>query len=244
MFLGQGVMWQQIWESLNKSSDAPNTNPEACGVPPAFGSGVLDRTSNVRETFNQLATDKCTNEPLTCEDGSYVRQPKRRRTEEVHPKQDGDWQADIPALEVSEVDLPPDGIVANLVEFYFANMHPWIPVLHVRKFRQQIQTPAGRERTAQILHAIVAVCARFSEDPRLGNNDTKARLAKRSRQRVILCSMESFCVTNLQALVIIAFDTVCTSHLCVFQPSASGGLTYLQRSGAVEVHRHGPLSAA
>lgn len=40
------------------------------------------------------------------------------------------------------------------------------------------------------------------------DESTKARIAKANRQRIILSSMESFSVENLQALVILAFDTV------------------------------------
>jgi DNA-directed RNA polymerase specialized sigma24 family protein len=55
---------------------------------------------------------------------------------------------------------------------------------------------------------MVSLCARFSNDERLGNAQAKMELSRRSREAVILNSMESFSVANLQALIICAFDTV------------------------------------
>lgn len=108
----------------------------------------------------------------------------------------------------TDFDILNSDLVYNLVEFYFANIHHWIPILHVRKFREQIQSDKGRQKAIYILHAIVALCSRFSDDGRLGSDVEKAKLAEKSRQKVILSSMESFSVENLQALVIIAFGTV------------------------------------
>lgn len=126
----------------------------------------------------------------------------------------------------------------ELVEFYFANVHHWIPILHVKRFRQQIQTPEGWDSAIHVLHAIVATCIRLVNYVDAGSYETRTQIAAASRQRVILNSMESFSVENLQALVIIAFDTVrgrkTKRHLRYkFLPS--------NRSVVDVVHRHGPL---
>lgn len=106
-------------------------------------------------------------------------------------------------------ELPPDEILFSLVEIYFQLIHPWIPMLHVRDFRQRMKDPSQRGQIATICHAIVSICARFSDDSRLGHdNDARTQNAKRSRDTVILQSMQSFSVENLQALIIIAFDTI------------------------------------
>jgi len=75
-----------------------------------------------------------------------------------------------------------------------------------------------RPRITCILHAIIAVCLRFSRNEYLPDEETKSQIAEKSRQRVILDSTESFSIENLQALVIIAFETVRTeSKLLYFQ---------------------------
>lgn len=106
-------------------------------------------------------------------------------------------------------ELPPDEVLFSLVEIYFQLIHPWIPMLHVRNFRQRMKESSQRGQITTICHAIVSICARFSDDSRLGHDrEARAQKAKRSRDAVILQSMQSFSVENLQALTIVAFDTI------------------------------------
>jgi hypothetical protein len=111
-------------------------------------------------------------------------------------------------LQGNENTLLSADLVDALVEIYFSRVHPWIPILHVHQFRSQMAVPQERKHLKTILNAIVSVCVRFSDDVRLGGLEDKARLAKANRQTVILQSMESFSVENLQAMIICAFDTV------------------------------------
>ncbi|KAL1856445.1 hypothetical protein Daus18300_010712 [Diaporthe australafricana] len=132
---------------------------------------------------------------------------KKRKTDG-----NGASKFDGPASGVTSGDdneLPPDEVLVSLVEIYFELIHPWIPMLHVRNFRQRMKDPFQRGQITTICHAIVSICARFSNDPRLGHDsEERAQKAKRSREAVILQSMQSFSVENLQALIIIAFDTI------------------------------------
>ncbi|KKY35460.1 putative c6 transcription [Diaporthe ampelina] len=72
-----------------------------------------------------------------------------------------------------------------------------------------MKDPSQCGQITTICHAIVSICTRFSNDPRLGHDsEARAQKAKRSRDAVILQSMQSFSVENLQALIIVAFDTI------------------------------------
>lgn len=55
---------------------------------------------------------------------------------------------------------------------------------------------------------MIAIYIRFSRNEYLPDDETKSQIAEKSRQRVILDSTETFSVESLQALVIIAFETV------------------------------------
>jgi hypothetical protein len=210
MFIGQGILWQQMWESLHPNTSLPSSTTEK------DSDTVGSRKNQLKETFVQLAINKrqstSTPSPASAVQNGDTDQAipplKRRKTE---------W-ATSPASDVlqdegSPAGLPPNKVMDELIEFYFANIHHWIPILHVKQFRLLVQTTEGRQRAVYTLHAIVATCIRFSTDSSLGDRAAKARMARLSRQRVVLCSMESFSVENLQALVIIAFDTVCTPPL-------------------------------
>jgi len=134
---------------------------------------------------------------------------KRRRNSDSMDEREREAPSKTMRIEVdnSDDDLPED-LVNDLVEIYFGNIHPWIPILHVRQFRERLADPVHRKQLSTILSAIVSICARFSTDPRLASSDVRNRCSKKNRQMVILQSMESFSVENLQALIIIAFDTV------------------------------------
>ncbi|KAF5866872.1 hypothetical protein ETB97_008676 [Aspergillus alliaceus] len=206
MFLGQSILWKQLWEVLHPNTIFP-------GVARDYGhdvetpSGQLGHAREaIKGSLLQLARNEDGAEfpmelPKNGDGDGDIRSPKRRKVDVVPTPQP--LSRDGTHFDILDSDL-----MLDLVEFYFANIHHWIPILHVRKFREQIHTHQGRQRAVHILHAIVALCSRFSDDRRLGNDVEKAEMAEKSRQNVLLSGMESFSVENLQALVIIAFDTI------------------------------------
>lgn len=201
MFLGQGILWQQVFSCLNAVQNQTSTNgtfPQDAHVP--NGDTLKECTTRLKSTLSSLSLD------LGDIESPLSTPLKRRRTnstanEEPPPRP--------PLLDHDDgKELPPDDLIDALVEIYFTNIHPWIPILHVRQFRERMKDPAQRKKLETIFHAIVSLCVRFSDDPRLTSAEVRTRYSKKSRNTVILQSMESFSVENLQALVICAFDTV------------------------------------
>lgn len=98
-----------------------------------------------------------------------------------------------------------DGVVDN----YFSQVHPWLPMLHENSFRQKLTEQVYDEHLEVVLHAMVVTAMRLVIRP-----DTTAdlrrisKLTKRSRDWVLLYAFGSLSVENLQALLIIAFDDV------------------------------------
>lgn len=189
MFLGQGVLWQQVWKSLNPDSDSDS----GCSPSSHNPTSMHDQVTGLKQTLAKLASAQDV-------------PPSTRR-----PVPSSNHAAGSPPVVVhsDDVGLPPDDLVDSLTGIYFETVHPWIPMLHVRQFRADLANPSQRRRMTTILHAIVSLCIRFSRDPRLEENpELRTTYASRSRQAVILQSMESFSVENLQALIICAFDTI------------------------------------
>jgi hypothetical protein len=218
MFLGQGVLWQQVWNCLNAVQ--AHTPPSECGIE-GRSDTLKECTSRLRATLSTLSAD-----PNSSGYEPPLQSPLKRRR-----KDDAEEQPRRPPALHSDTEheLPPEELVDSLVEIYFANIHPWIPILHVKQFRERMAVASQRRKLASIFHAIVSLCVRFSPDPRLSDSDIRNTYAKRSRQTVILQSMESFSVENLQALVICAFDTVrsptrYTFRLTGFRLAADVGL--------------------
>lgn len=203
MFLGQEMLWQQVWQALHPNSSLPEPIKNPTGDTgleqrrEQLKASLLDPMPSIGRANGQGAHDDGVED---MEETS--RSAKRRRlNENVFSTPSIDIDDDLTVI------LPLE-VMTELVDFYYVNIHPWIPVLHVAKFRERMRSPEHRPRVTCILHAIIAVCARFSQSEFLKDEDFKTRIAEKSRQKVILDSTESFSIENLQALVIIAFETV------------------------------------
>lgn len=203
MFLGQGVLWQQVWNCLAAIQGQSPTNHSPDNV--TFSGGELEAcTSRLRTTLSQLSPGMIgQSDSKIMESRPLKRQRDIGDTGEDERRLNQSWDS-----ENENISLPPDDLVDDLVEIYFTNVHPWIPILHVKQFRERMANPIHRRKLTTIFHAITSLCVRFSDDPRLRSAEVRNRCTKRCRQNVILQSMESFSVENLQALVIIAFDTI------------------------------------
>ncbi|KAI1370951.1 fungal-specific transcription factor domain-containing protein [Hypoxylon crocopeplum] len=200
LFLGQSMLWQQLWGGLTNGAnghiDSPSDSP----------SGPM---SSLKSHINQIRSNLS---HLAAADSSHAKsisEPSKpgQWSHQLAGKGEGGHDGPRP-VEYDEEDLPLKDLVDALVEIYFAMIHPWIPMLHVRFFRERMADDQERPRLTTIFHAIVSLCARFSDDARLGTAEEKARNARKSKQAVLLRSMESFSVENLQALIICAFDTL------------------------------------
>ncbi|VUC30259.1 unnamed protein product [Clonostachys rosea] len=208
MFLGQSVIWQQIWKSLNPdalcTADQPSGSQDTATSMSGLGENLKGMLSDLADS---VQNDQAQN------DTSIENQPPRMDNQALD-EESWEQQPQLPqSLETNSSDgvLAPlsDQLVDSLVEIYFEKIHPWIPMLHNREFQKMLSDPAERQRHVNILHAIVSLCMRFSQDSQLNASpDLRSRYATQSRQRVILASMESFSVENLQALIICAFDII------------------------------------
>ncbi|KAL4893385.1 fungal-specific transcription factor domain-containing protein [Aspergillus ambiguus] len=204
MFIGQGIMFQKILDTALTGRHSDRTSGKE-------HISLSQTRDSVRHTMLDMAWGATQSPPRTdnndLSEGDDVRADtnghrasKRRRIQPPSTETQG--------TELDQEALPPWPVIQEIVEFYFAKVHHWIPILHVRRFRQEIETPEGRAKSIYILHAMVATCIRFASHPDAGDVEAKAHMARSSRQKVMLHSMESFSVKNLQALVIIAFDTI------------------------------------
>lgn len=207
MFLGQGVLWQQVWrclDSINQQS-LPLANGKQSG-------GTLQEyTAHLKHTLSNLQPDRAGDLPSTHTRPSTK---KRKTGKDVLPQERDEvfWMRD------GRLHLPED-LVDSLVDIYFARIQPWIPILHVVRFQENMKIPHERKKMNGIFHAIASLCARFSDDPRLADYEVRSRLVKECRQAVILDSMESFSVESLQSLIICAFDTVYLSKFLYLNTS-------------------------
>ncbi|CAK7198459.1 hypothetical protein SEUCBS139899_001120 [Sporothrix eucalyptigena] len=215
MFLGQGVLWQQVASCLESVASADHGNRQTAsssngrGVPNDMlraSQDLHDHTAQLRTMLLGLG-DRAAGEDNADDDDTRPPRKRQRPNRDDAPKQPVP-ETTTTATAPPSIDLP-DDLQVSLVDIYFTRLHPWIPMLHEHHFRQTLASPDQRPRLVNILYAITSLCIRFSDDVRLGaNRAARAQLAKTCRDTVILQSMQSFSVENLQALIICAFDTI------------------------------------
>lgn len=109
-------------------------------------------------------------------------------------------------------DFPPYDLLYALTDLFFKHINTWCPILHRRSTLDALFGPNALEEADRILlHSIVATTLRFSTDPRL-SDQARERYHTTSKQKVLLYGLENSSVKALQALVILALDTVGSSN--------------------------------
>ncbi|KAB8255029.1 fungal-specific transcription factor domain-containing protein [Aspergillus pseudonomiae] len=101
-----------------------------------------------------------------------------------------------------QVQLPPDNLMSGILDAYFSVVHPFIPILHEPLFRSRLRDPAERPKLMPILHAMMVCSLRTSHPGAL----------QKSRDFVVLSSIDSLSVEGAQSLVIIAFVHICDGN--------------------------------
>ncbi|KAJ0354564.1 hypothetical protein KNSL1_001302 [Colletotrichum chrysophilum] len=168
MFLGQGVLWQQVFNAL---STATHLNSSSPSQEESLNPSLNETAASLKNTLATLAEG---GEPAMATLAAW--RPKNPETQTTAPKENTRVNAKLDSV-FGDSLLPEADLVDNLVEIYFANIHPWIPMLHVRQFRERMLDPEQRPQLSTIFHAIVSLCARFSQDARLGSPEEKTRIA-------------------------------------------------------------------
>ncbi|RDW62209.1 hypothetical protein BP6252_11642 [Coleophoma cylindrospora] len=143
-----------------------------------------------------------------------------------------DGEEEVPSI-VLDNPLPPDTLVRIAVKTFCDIQHPWIPFLHLSRFRDHyLHNGVTSPESRVILYAIVvAAINHISEDESCMNRLSMEAYAMNSQQVVMLTAMDSLSIENIQALIIIAFHYIGSGNIFKAWPIV-GSLTrtvqYLQ----------------
>jgi len=105
-------------------------------------------------------------------------------------------------------ELLASNILQSIVNSYFSQLHPWIPMIHESSFRRKLSESVWRADLEVILRAMIVSAIRFGSGSKNVDDARILEATKTSRDRVILHAINSLSVESLQALTIIAFDDV------------------------------------
>ncbi|KNG89013.1 hypothetical protein ANOM_002401 [Aspergillus nomiae NRRL 13137] len=113
-----------------------------------------------------------------------------------------------------QVDLPPDNLMNGILDAYFSVVHPFIPILHEPLFRSRLRDPAEKPKLMPILHAMMVCALRYVANERLAADWSTSHpgALQKSRDFVVLSSIDSLSVEGAQSLIIIAFVHICDGN--------------------------------
>lgn len=111
-------------------------------------------------------------------------------------------------FDVSSHFLTGTGLEA-LLDAYFTNIHPWIPMIHMATFRRKLQGLDEAAESPLPLYAMLAATLHLLNvsEGRL-SADRIEREVERLRNLVITRASNGLTVENLQALIIVVFTHV------------------------------------
>lgn len=107
----------------------------------------------------------------------------------------------------------PAELLDDVVQLYFMHVHNWIPILHWTRFKHKYRHGAAGDKMGVILNALVVGTLKYVDRERYQLSDSDVRrISTEAREKVLLTAMDSLCVENLQALIILAFLDVSYRH--------------------------------
>ncbi|GMF70080.1 unnamed protein product [Aspergillus oryzae] len=114
----------------------------------------------------------------------------------------------------SQVDLPPDNLINGILDAYFSVVHPFIPILHEPLLRSRLRDPAERPKLIPLLHAMMVCSLRYVANERLAAEWSTSHpgALQKSRDFVVLSSIDNLSVESAQSLIIIAFVHICDGN--------------------------------
>jgi len=205
MFLGQGIFLQQL---IRETGDGRTSSsaPPVRGSDGELATPLRSYTDKLKQTFCMLAANS----------DSETEDQGEARMSNPAPKRKRDYEPFVPAKRTPAAtgeDLcaldPLPKEIEDVLEAYFKFVHPWVPVLHPSTFTRRARDPERSDGVTMILSAVVAVAAKYVRRPNTENMRDLSEYASACRQNVVTAATESNSIESVQALLLIAFDTVC-----------------------------------
>lgn len=126
---------------------------------------------------------------------------KRRRTNNNTGSRTSRYTSNQPLL-------PDDIALDHILDAYFRQIHPWIPMIHEARFRRRLQEHSDETNLLPILQAIVLISYRHISRKDIAESVHNMLGGQDTRDWIVAKATKSLSVENLQALIIICFHDV------------------------------------
>ncbi|KID81441.1 Transcription factor, fungi [Metarhizium guizhouense ARSEF 977] len=205
MFLGQGIWLQQFLRG---------TGGERVAQPGRVAdlSDLHSHANRLKQTFCSLAAN---GELEAREHGvSFLQNsPTKRKCEEesLHPLKR--VHAAATSEDLGTISTLPKEIDDTMIR-YFETIHPWLPVLHPLTFIKRARSPERPAKVDMILDAIVAITAKYLQKDHTKDAPNAGNYAEACKRKAMSAAVESNSIESIQALLLLAFDTLSTGRGC------------------------------
>lgn len=202
MFLGQSILMQQFLKG-----QSPTRNGSCLQ---GFAStDFAASTDRVKQALSEVVASIGSTE----DDARETTEARTVRKKRAH-KEDSETSNDSPQKKTrtSTAAVFPTSQFApveTILEVYFKLIHPWIPVLHPATFLRRAREHERPPGITLILQAITAMAlpytgalAETASDEQLDSH------LSRLRHEIIISAIESSSKEAVQALILVAFDTI------------------------------------
>lgn len=197
MFLGQGMLLQQLIEAKEPRFTTQTT------LGNRQSESFTEHTDRLRSTLSALGMNSTGSNTPTGPLTSRGLAKRKRDAETWMPTKRSEAAANT--ISHHQETLPSAKQLEGILETYFKLIHPWIPVVHPSTFLRRAREVPRSAGVVLILNAIIAVAAPYTTGEEFA--DVKQRSAA-FRQNVITAAIEDGSLEAIQALLLIAFDTV------------------------------------
>jgi hypothetical protein len=179
------------------------------------GQGSINHGQSIQGT--SVLNDITTNQESTRHEHANSSSPAVPHEEVSRKRKRSEASPHGHAFNSDTVPIPFPHLLQTVIEVYFDVVQHWIPFLHRTRFQSRMADAQERPKLEILLHAIVTVTLRLIDTTGLGMSQAEIdQKIQASRNYVLLRSMDSLSVENLQALIIIAFDYASFPFMATF----------------------------
>ncbi|XWX00266.1 hypothetical protein V2A60_008286 [Cordyceps javanica] len=203
MFLGQSIIMQQFIKGQHAVK--PGTCLQSFALTEFAAS-----TDRVKQALSDVvASTRETHDRGTVETADMPSISRKRAIQEEPKVSHERPQKKACASTTVALCGPQFAPVETILETYFKFIHPWIPVLHPATFLQRARETERSPGISLILQAITAMALPYAGVPveTAQSEDLDGHLSQ-LRQGVIMAAIESSSKEAIQALILVAFDTM------------------------------------
>ncbi|OAA69343.1 Transcription factor [Akanthomyces lecanii RCEF 1005] len=202
MFLGQSILMQQFMKGQSSIKYGSCLQGFA-------STDFAASTDRVKQALSEVVASIGSTENDATETTEAPSARKKRANKEDSETSNDPPQKRTRTSTIAVYPTPQFAPVETILEVYFKLIHPWIPVLHPATFLRRAREPERLPGITLVLQAITAMALPYTGvSPETAQAEEMDNHLSRLRHEIIISAIESSSKEAVQALILVAFDTI------------------------------------